>query len=228
MGPQPVTALTVCTPSTLKLSMKMTCRQLITQHQTEPFTLHMLTPPNVVTLSRPLLTVPFVWGVSCLPQAAERTCGLMFVLYGLVCTSDLLDGWLARRLGQTSPFGRLLDHLCDITFILLALLAYVGQGRVPWWLPASIAWAFIMYVAASWWRPSEQPARTLIPTRLGHWGGILYYLTVGIVTIDICLSHDITRLLIRYGWLQAITLLAFISGCERLFVLLFTRRRTSD
>jgi CDP-diacylglycerol--glycerol-3-phosphate 3-phosphatidyltransferase len=192
------------------------------------FALHILTPPNVVTFIRPLLTVAFVGYVYDLHQTPERTCSHLFILYGLICASDLLDGWLARQLGRTSPFGRLLDHLCDITFILSALLVYVNQGRVPWWLPASIAWAFIMYLAASWWHPSGKRGRILIPTRIGHWGGILYYLTVGIVTVDTCLSHDITRLLIRYGWLQAMALLAFVSGLERLFALSLTPTRASD
>jgi len=204
--------------------MKMTCRKLITQNQTEPLALHVLTLPNAVTFSRLLLTVPFVGGVHGLHHhASEPTCGILFILYGLICASDLLDGWLARHLGQTSPFGRLLDHLCDITFILSALLVYVSQGRVAWWLPACIAWAFIMYVTVSWWRPAEQPGRPLIATRLGHWGGIFYYLTVGLVTVDTCLSSDVTRLLIRYGWLQAMAWLAFASGCERLVALLSHR-----
>jgi hypothetical protein len=106
-------------------------------------------------------------------------------------------------------------------------LIYVSQGLVPWWLPTSIAWAFIMYVVDSWRRTSAQLPRRLLPTRLGHWGGILYYLTVGIVTVDACLSHDITRVLIHYGWFQAMSLVAFISGLERLLALLLTARHAS-
>lgn len=207
--------------------MKMTCQKWITRHQSKRFAWPILTPPNLITLSRPLLTAPFVGCLYTLPHPAAPTCGLLFTLYGLICISDRLDGWMARRLGQASPFGRLLDHVCDVTFVLAALLAYGRLGRVPWWLPTSIAWAFIMYVVASWWHPSGQQGRTLIPTRIGHWGGILYYLTVGIVTADTCLSSDVTRLLIRSGWLQAMALVALSSGLERLVALFLTRRRAS-
>lgn len=190
--------------------------------------MHKLTIPNLVTLVRPLLTLPFVWSVSYQQRAIDKGCESLFILFGLICASDILDGRLARRFGQTSSFGRQLDHFCDITFILSSLLIYVVTERAPWWLPVSIAWAFMMYLVDSWQRTSRQMVRTLIPTRLGHWGGILYYLTVGLITLDTCHLSIITRSLIHYGWFLAMTLLALVSGLERLLILLLTPNRASD
>lgn len=170
----------------------------------------------------------FVWCIYNPQQTTQCTGGILLILYGLISTSDIIDGWLARRLGQASAFGRLLDHLCDIIFIQSTLATYVRLGQVPWWLPASIAWAFILYLVDSWWRTAGQLRRRLLPTRIGHWGGILYYMTVGIVTVDRYLPNDMTRLLIHLGWFQAMTLLALISGFDRLFCLAFTPRHVSD
>lgn len=189
--------------------------------------LRLATIPNLVTLARPLLTAPFIWYAYHLPDKNGKTCTLSFVLCVLIMASDCLDGWLARRLGQTSHIGRLLDHLCDVTFILLALLTFARHGIIPWWLPAAIAWSFLMYVVDSWWRTTAKPFRALLPTRMGHWGGILYYVTVAIVLVDVCLVNVITQAVLSYGWLQLMALLAVLSGSERLYCLFVAPRQTS-
>jgi phosphatidylglycerophosphate synthase len=136
------------------------------------------------------------------------------LLYLLIAVSDALDGWLARKLGQQSPFGQALDHGCDVFFILTVLGFFVIQGLIPWWLPAAIAWAFALYVLDSWWRTAAQPQRTLITSRLGHVGGILYYLAVGLVTINVCTDVSLPFLPVGFTLLA---LLAATSGSERLY-----------
>ncbi|ETX03762.1 MAG: hypothetical protein ETSY2_32630, partial [Candidatus Entotheonella gemina] len=99
------------------------------------------TYPNVITLIRPVGTGPFLW--CCLHAQANMGYGFTALfLFGLIAASDMLDGWMARRLHQESAFGRVLDHLCDVGFILTALGVFAWQGWGPWWLPAAIAWAF--------------------------------------------------------------------------------------
>ena len=48
--------------------------------------------------------------------------------------SDWLDGVLARRLGQVSRLGQLLDPAADRLFIIVTLVALAWSGVVPWWL----------------------------------------------------------------------------------------------
>ncbi|HEY0238770.1 MAG TPA: CDP-alcohol phosphatidyltransferase family protein, partial [Friedmanniella sp.] len=50
--------------------------------------------------------------------------------------SDWLDGVLARRLGQVTKLGQVLDPAADRLFILVTLLGLVARGVVPWWLVA--------------------------------------------------------------------------------------------
>jgi cardiolipin synthase len=47
-------------------------------------------------------------------------------------TSDWIDGYLARRLGQVSRLGELLDPLADRLYILATLLAFTAREVVPW------------------------------------------------------------------------------------------------
>ena len=58
------------------------------------------TYPNLVTLLRPICTGPFVWlCVQAEPGSATWARVGAVGLFGLIAATDLLDGWLARRLG---------------------------------------------------------------------------------------------------------------------------------
>ncbi|UOE44849.1 CDP-alcohol phosphatidyltransferase family protein [Agromyces larvae] len=48
--------------------------------------------------------------------------------------SDLLDGFLARRLNQITRLGQLLDPAADRLYIFAALVGLAAGGLVPWWI----------------------------------------------------------------------------------------------
>ena len=81
-----------------------------------------LTIPNILTLMRialiPLLVVvyllPFSWAM---PVAA-----VLFIAAGL---TDWLDGYLARKLNQTTAFGAFLDPVADKLMVTVALVLLV-------------------------------------------------------------------------------------------------------
>ncbi|WP_307807522.1 CDP-alcohol phosphatidyltransferase family protein [Naasia sp. SYSU D00948] len=61
----------------------------------------------------------------------------LIVLVGATLT-DFLDGYLARRLGQVSRLGQLLDPAADRLFIFATLLGLAAREVVPWWLVIAI------------------------------------------------------------------------------------------
>ena len=88
-----------------------------------------LTPPTIVTWTR-IVAIPLIVGVFYLPiDAATRNLAatVMFVVFAL---TDWLDGWLARRLGQTSAFGAFLDPVADKFLVCASLLILVQLDRV--------------------------------------------------------------------------------------------------
>lgn len=176
------------------------------------------TLPNLLTLIRPVCTGPFVLLCAQVQKsAAPWACGGVLLLYLLIITSDLLDGWYARKLGQESLFGRTLDHVCDVLFILTALGFFVILDLVPWWLPAAIAWAFVLYVLDSWWHTAGQPRHALVASRLGRIGGILYYVAVGLVAGNLCTGNTLFSAGFLRGCFIGLALLALMSGTERLY-----------
>ena len=87
------------------------------------------TIPTLMTWAR-IVAIPLIVGVYHLPlsMATQNTLATaMFVLFAL---TDWLDGYLARRLKQTSAFGAFLDPVADKFLVCAALLVLVDQDRV--------------------------------------------------------------------------------------------------
>jgi cardiolipin synthase len=100
---------------------------------TTPTRSQVLTVPNLVSFAR-LLGVPlFLW----LFLVAEAD-GWAVAVLAIGGTSDWVDGFLARRLGQVSRLGELLDPLADRLYILATLLALTIRDVLPWWFTIAL------------------------------------------------------------------------------------------
>jgi cardiolipin synthase len=94
-----------------------------------------LTVPNVITLVR-LLCIPlYLW----LLFGAHRQTAAA-VLLAVLGATDWVDGFVARRYGQVSTFGKVLDPTADRILVGTAVISIMIYGAVPLWFgPATIA-----------------------------------------------------------------------------------------
>ncbi|MDH4478659.1 MAG: CDP-diacylglycerol--glycerol-3-phosphate 3-phosphatidyltransferase [Rhodoferax sp.] len=89
------------------------------------------TIPTLLTWTR-IFAIPLIAGVFYLPEAsaslAEKNLAatLMFVAFAL---TDWLDGYLARKLNQTSSFGAFLDPVADKFLVCACVLVLVHLQR---------------------------------------------------------------------------------------------------
>ncbi|MGE5117417.1 MAG: CDP-diacylglycerol--glycerol-3-phosphate 3-phosphatidyltransferase [Betaproteobacteria bacterium] len=86
------------------------------------------TLPNLLTWAR-IVAIPLVVGVFYLPMDAPTRNVIATVLFIVVALTDWADGYLARRLGQTSSFGAFLDPVADKFLVCAALLVLVQLDR---------------------------------------------------------------------------------------------------
>jgi len=87
------------------------------------------TVPNAISALR-LLGVPlFLWLV--LGPEADVLALLLLMLSGF---TDWLDGYLARRLHQTSKLGEILDPVADRLYILAVVVGLAARDIIPWWV----------------------------------------------------------------------------------------------
>ena len=88
-----------------------------------------LTIPNLITVVRFLGTPLFVW----LVLAREEYGWGVFVLAMMGCT-DWIDGYVARKLHQTSQLGRIMDPLADRVALVAVTITLVLADILPLWL----------------------------------------------------------------------------------------------
>jgi CDP-diacylglycerol---glycerol-3-phosphate 3-phosphatidyltransferase len=87
--------------------------------------------PNIFTIARaalaPLFLVLFL-------QNADSAVLAAAVVFIVAAITDYLDGWLARRYGETSDWGRVNDPLADKILTTAAFLAFAAKGYAAWWM----------------------------------------------------------------------------------------------
>jgi cardiolipin synthase (CMP-forming) len=89
-----------------------------------------LTVPTLLTLAR-IVAIPVIVGIFYLPMLDGSTRNLLAtVLFVAVAITDWLDGYLARRLNQTSSFGAFLDPVADKFLVCAALIILLHLKRV--------------------------------------------------------------------------------------------------
>jgi CDP-diacylglycerol--glycerol-3-phosphate 3-phosphatidyltransferase len=86
--------------------------------------------PNILTYAR-VVMIPGV--LYLLNRGTKRDCIFAAIVYALAAITDVLDGFLARRLGVVSVIGKFLDPLADKLMVMACLVWLVQMGRIPAW-----------------------------------------------------------------------------------------------
>lgn len=89
----------------------------------------MMNIPTVLTLLRIALIPVFVAAFYMPVSWANLATAALFVVAGI---TDWFDGYLARRLNQTSPFGAFLDPVADKLMVAAALVLLVQSHPTAW------------------------------------------------------------------------------------------------
>lgn len=87
------------------------------------------TLPTLLTWAR-ILAIPLVVAIFYLPWEPATKNVVATVLFVVIALTDWLDGWLARRLNQTSAFGAFLDPVADKLLVCATLLVLLQLDRV--------------------------------------------------------------------------------------------------
>jgi cardiolipin synthase (CMP-forming) len=87
-----------------------------------------LTAPNVITLVRLLCIPVFLWLLFGLHRQTAAA-----ILLAVLGATDWVDGHVARRYGQVSTFGKVLDPTADRILVGTAVISIMVYGAVPLW-----------------------------------------------------------------------------------------------
>ncbi len=101
---------------------------------------------NAVSVSR-VMMVPVVVIVYYSPLSWANW--LAAAIFAIASLTDWLDGYLARRLNQTSAFGAFLDPVADKLLVVMTLVLLVANFTSPWFvLPVAVIIAREVFISA--------------------------------------------------------------------------------
>jgi cardiolipin synthase len=92
-----------------------------------------LTIPNVISFAR-IVSIPFFWALI----VDRESTGAGIVAFSVVVATDWVDGFIARRTGQVSELGKVLDPVADRLVIAAGVVALVARGAFPLWAAVAI------------------------------------------------------------------------------------------
>jgi cardiolipin synthase len=120
-------------------------------------------------------------------------------VFALAVASDFADGIVARRYGEQSGLGRLIDHAADAVFVTAGAATLAHAHVLPALLPTLIAASFLQYALDGKIAKASGPR----PSALGRWNGIAYYVIVAIPIVRDALRIDWPgpALVMALGWL---------------------------
>lgn len=95
----------------------------------------MLNWPNLLTAVRVLLA-PFM--VMFLVRATHSHYTAALMLFLVAAATDMIDGFLARRLRRVTDFGKFMDPLADKVIVVSALVSFLYMRLVPLWMVLAV------------------------------------------------------------------------------------------
>jgi CDP-diacylglycerol--glycerol-3-phosphate 3-phosphatidyltransferase len=138
--------------------------------------------PNALTLLRLALIPVFVVVYASAGDGSSWAAGWIFLVAGV---TDQVDGFLARRWGVESRFGKLADPLADRLMIDAAVILLWLEGKLPW--PGALVILLRDVILVGGYRLLMPRGVELSVTMLGKLATWILYLAVGILTV---VGHD--------------------------------------
>ena len=142
-----------------------------------------LTIPTILTWTR-IVAIPLIVGVFYLglkPGLQNLIATVMFVVFAL---TDWLDGYLARRLNQTSSFGAFLDPVADKILVCASLLVLVHLKRADVFVALIIIGREIAISALREWMAQIGASKSVAVHMLGKVKTVLQMVALPFLLFD--------------------------------------------
>lgn len=160
--------------------------------------------PTLLTWAR-IILIPVVVGVyyAGLPRAEANL--IATTAFVLAAVTDWFDGWLARKLGQTSAFGAFLDPVADKLMVAAALVVLVQLGRLDAVLAFIIIGREITISALREWMATIGAQRSVAVSFIGKLKTTAQLSAIPLLLFDDAIGPlDVRRLGMVLIWLAAL------------------------
>jgi cardiolipin synthase (CMP-forming) len=161
--------------------------------------------PNLLSLFRLFITAFFII------LASYGRFKIALILFVAQAASDMLDGFLARRMGAKTNLGSYLDPLADKVMLASSYIVLCAKGIIPPWLVVIVITRDLVISTGFFILLSKGLRKIPIPLLVSKTTTVLQMLTVVYVLWFVDRSYDYF-----FFWITAA--LTVISGCQYVYV----------
>lgn len=158
---------------------------------------------NLLSILRVILLFPVCYLI--IYQFEERNT-LIILLLILMYITDLLDGYLARKLNQITETGKIIDPLADKISVIGITTILAFAGRVPLWFFVIIILRDISILAGGIYLKKKYDL-----TLMSNWQGKVTVFFIGLVILNTILNLKISLLINNFLVLAALVLIVYSS-----------------
>lgn len=159
--------------------------------------------PNIISFIRILLIFPLIYFLI-YPYSGSKTIVITILL--LMYISDLLDGYLARKLNQISETGKIIDPLADKIAIVSAVIVLFLQGRIETWFFIIVVLRDLLILFFGLYLKTKNKV-----VLMSNYPGKIAVLSIGITILFIIINDNNSELLnLLIGYLYYISVVLII------------------
>ena len=145
-----------------------------------------MTIPTIMTWSR-IFAIPLIVGVFYLPEQTATLADknlIATVMFVFFAATDWLDGYLARKLNQTSAFGAFLDPVADKILVCACVLVLVHLGRADVFVALIIIGREIAISALREWMAQIGAAKSVAVHMVGKLKTVVQMVAIPFLLFD--------------------------------------------
>ncbi|WP_417317429.1 CDP-diacylglycerol--glycerol-3-phosphate 3-phosphatidyltransferase [Emcibacter sp.] len=170
--------------------------------------------PNILTLSR-ILMIPLLVGSFYIQGHAGNWIG--FAIFSLAGITDFFDGYLARKLGQSSKLGAFMDPIADKLLIAAALMMMVAVERISGLSVLAAVVILCREFLVSGLREFLAELKVSVPvTKLAKWKTTIQIFALGFLLVGEASPQAIPSIEIGDACLWAAAILTLYTGYDYL------------
>lgn len=138
--------------------------------------------PNILTIFR-IFLIPFF--IFLFFSGAENSMIYAFIVFFIAGITDILDGFLARKLNMVSDVGKVLDPLADKMMLISVLICLASIDLVPIWLLILVMIKELTMVYGGVYLYFHQTNIIIPANKYGKFATIAFYLAIAFVLLGI-------------------------------------------
>lgn len=152
---------------------------------------------------RILLLIPVSY---LLINSFETKNNLIIILVLCMYLSDLLDGFLARRLNEVSELGKIIDPLADKISVVVISLILLFLKKIPFWFVAVIVLRDIIIFSFGLYLNSKKDLRLM-----SNYPGKLAVFSIGLILLFAIINSPVLEEVNKYLYFVSLALIAYSS-----------------